>query len=249
MMSTIRNADSPVPLNFAIVQILRWLRKKVSLKTPQYISANPKLSNQTVIGPIQKSQKYSPNPIPKFRSLRFTLPITKFCARFTKSSPMDVDSLISPFSTAEQPTLTDIDSIISLATPVFSSEPNTLQISPPITICGDSHGQLFDVLQLFYLCKTPPSCRYLFLGDYVDRGYYSVELICLLICYKIKYPNDIFLLRGNHETRNANREYGLYAEIQTKYHSLEIYHKLNNLFDLFPFTAVVDDRLFCVHVG
>jgi diadenosine tetraphosphatase ApaH/serine/threonine PP2A family protein phosphatase len=173
----------------------------------------------------------------------------KKSATLRSFAPMDLDALMARLSAAERPTPTEVDQIIALASLLFASEPNTLILSAPITVCGDTHGQLFDVLHLFNISQFPPTCRYLFLGDYVDRGYYSVELLCLLLCYKLKYPSDFFLIRGNHETRNANREYGLYAEIQTKYLSLELYHTINNLFDLLPFTAIVDDRLFCVHGG
>ncbi|XP_047961247.1 serine/threonine-protein phosphatase PP1 isozyme 9-like isoform X2 [Salvia hispanica] len=97
---------------------------------------------------------------------------------------------------------------------IFISEPNLLQLRSPIRICGDIHGQYQDLLRLFEFGGYPPLANYLFLGDYVDRGKQSLETICLLLAYKVRYPDSVYLLRGNHEDAKINRIYGFYDEYE-----------------------------------
>jgi serine/threonine-protein phosphatase PP1 catalytic subunit len=100
---------------------------------------------------------------------------------------------------------TEILAVCSAAHAIFLSQPTLIELSPPVKIVGDVHGQYSDLIRLFEMCGFPPSANYLFLGDYVDRGKQSLETILLLLCYKIKYPENFFLLRGNHECANVTR--------------------------------------------
>ena len=100
---------------------------------------------------------------------------------------------------------TEIVAICQAAREVFLNQPTLIELSPPVKIVGDVHGQYSDLIRLFEMCGFPPAANYLFLGDYVDRGKQSLETILLLLCYKIKYPENFFLLRGNHECANVTR--------------------------------------------
>ena len=99
---------------------------------------------------------------------------------------------------------------------IFLSQPILLELEAPLKICGDIHGQYTDLLRLFEYGGYPPESNYLFLGDYVDRGKQSLETICLLLAYKIKYPENFFMLRGNHECASINRIYGFYDECKRR---------------------------------
>jgi len=90
--------------------------------------------------------------------------------------------------------------------------------------------------------------NYLFLGDYVDRGKQSLEVVCLLFAYKVKYPENFFLLRGNHECAGINRIYGFYDECRRRY-SVKMWKQFCNTFNCLPCTAVIDDKIICMHGG
>ncbi len=104
-------------------------------------------------------------------------------------------------------------------------------------------------MELFVKGGPLPDNQYLFLGDFVDRGYHSVETFLLLLCYKVRFPKRINLLRGNHESRQITQVYGFYDESLRKYGTADVWKNCNEVFDLLPLGAVIDDKIFCVHGG
>jgi serine/threonine-protein phosphatase PP1 catalytic subunit len=132
--------------------------------------------------------------------------------------------------------------LLDRAQPIFESQPMMLELEAPLKICGDIHGQYHDLLRLFEICGFPPEANYLFLGDYVDRGKQSLETICLMLAYKIKFPENFFLLRGNHECASINRIYGFYDEIKRRY-NIKMWRRFTDCFNQLPVTALIDDKI------
>jgi len=141
-----------------------------------------------------------------------------------------------------------IRKLISLATDLFVEEDNILLVDSPVTICGDIHGKFYDMFKLFDNGGDPKETTYLFLGDYVDRGYFSMEVIILLYAYKVYYPKTILLLRGNHECRHLTEFFTFKEECSVKYDE-DIYNHIMDSFDALPLVAIVNKQFFCVHGG
>ena len=127
-------------------------------------------------------------------------------------------------------------------------QPPLLELNAPINICGDIHGQYPDLLRMFEFGRFPPESNYLFLGDYVDRGKQSMECMLLLLCFKIKFPENFFLLRGNHEASQINRIYGFYDECKRRY-NVKLWKLFNDCFNCLPFVAIVEEKIICMHGG
>ncbi|EAU93121.2 serine/threonine-protein phosphatase PP-Z [Coprinopsis cinerea okayama7 len=142
----------------------------------------------------------------------------------------------------------EIVNICQAAREVLLSQPTLIELSPPVKIVGDVHGQYSDLIRLFEMCGFPPAANYLFLGDYVDRGKQSLETILLLLCYKIKYPENFFLLRGNHECANVTRVYGFYDECKRRC-NIKTWKTFIDVFNCLPIAAIVASKIFCVHGG
>ena len=143
----------------------------------------------------------------------------------------------------------DLKQLCEKAKEIFIEESNVQNVSAPVIICGDIHGQIYDLLELFKKGGDIPSSRYVFMGDYVDRGYNGVEVLELLLALKIKYPEHITLLRGNHESRQICFAYGFYEEITRKYGNANAWEYFTDLFDYLPLAALVEGKIFCVHGG
>eukprot|EP00794_Sanderia_malayensis_P008981 gene8981-9939_t len=138
--------------------------------------------------------------------------------------------------------------LCQLSRDLFIKEKTLIEVSAPVNICGDIHGQFGDLLRHFNDAGYPGDYNYLFLGDYVDRGKRSLETICLLLAYKVKFPQNIHLLRGNHECASINRIYGFYDECKRRY-NIKLWKIFTDCFNCLPLVAIVESTIFCVHGG
>lgn len=146
------------------------------------------------------------------------------------------------------PDETTLSSLIDAAIATLHEDPVTLLLTGSFSVVGDLHGDIRTLLRIFATNGYPPQSPYLFLGDYVDRGHYSLEVMTLLCCLKILYPDSIYLLRGNHETRAITKSFGFCKEC-TKKMSKHIYNKFCRLFDELPLVAIINQKVFCSHGG
>mmetsp|Transcript_115296 Transcript_115296/g.200750 ORF Transcript_115296/g.200750 Transcript_115296/m.200750 type:complete len:305 (-) Transcript_115296:304-1218(-) len=142
----------------------------------------------------------------------------------------------------------EIKGLILKSREIFMSQSTLLELEAPIKICGDIHGQYYDLLRLFEYGGFPPEANYLFLGDYVDRGKQSLETIALVLAFKIKYPENFFLLRGNHECASINRIYGFYDECKRRY-NIRLWKTFTDTFNCMPVSAVIDEKIMTMHGG
>jgi len=169
---------------------------------------------------------------------------------------MDVDKLIEKLLAVRgnKPGKTvdlkeeELKFLIDKSLPIIRDQKMLIELEAPLHVCGDIHGQYYDLLRIFDHCGYPGDYNYLFLGDYVDRGKQSLETISLLLCYKIKFPEKVTLLRGNHESSVTNRIYGFYDECKRRY-NVRIWKSFTELFNYLPVAAIIDDKILCMHGG
>ena len=136
--------------------------------------------------------------------------------------------------------------LVAAAEEAVSRSPMLLELEAPIQIVGDIHGQFLDLLRLFDFKGLPPNASYLFLGDYVDRGPSGLECMFLLMALKVKHPDKIHLLRGNHECAAINRIYGFYDECKRRY-DLQLWKSFIVCFNWLPIACLVNERILCMH--
>ena len=164
-------------------------------------------------------------------------------------SSSDLDRQVQQLQRCEYLTESEVRDLCAKAKEILINEANVQRVNAPVTLCGDIHGQFYDLMQLFKVGGNLPETSYLFLGDFVDRGFYSVETFLLLLALKVRYPDRIVLVRGNHESRQITQIYGFYEECLRKYGSANVWRYCTDVFDYLSLAALVEDRLFCVHGG
>mmetsp|Transcript_26768 Transcript_26768/g.23707 ORF Transcript_26768/g.23707 Transcript_26768/m.23707 type:complete len:235 (+) Transcript_26768:61-765(+) len=162
---------------------------------------------------------------------------------------MDIDKCISDLKEGHCLPERTLKQVCDKVTEILAEESNVQPVNAPVNVCGDIHGQFYDVLELFRTGGEMPDSRYIFIGDFVDRGFNSVETLQFLYCLKIKYPGDICLLRGNHESRDTTRAYGFYDESHKKYGNPNAWKYCTDVFDYLPLAAVIEGKILCVHGG
>jgi len=143
----------------------------------------------------------------------------------------------------------EVKRLCSKAREILQKEGNVQPVPLPCTLVGDIHGQWNDLIELFAIGGKPPNTNYVFLGDYVDRGYYSIETVSLIVCLKCRFPTRIHILRGNHESRQITQVYGFYDQCLKYYGTPNVWKYFTDLFDFFPLAMLVDEKIFCVHGG
>ena len=137
--------------------------------------------------------------------------------------------------------------ILDSAIEILQKEPNVVKVKFPATVLGDIHGQFFDLANILEK-KDPQKVNYVCLGDYVDRGGYSIECLTLLLAAKVCYPNQVFLLRGNHESRQCAEHFTFREETLAKYDE-ELFERCLNVFDSLPLVAIISGQYLCMHGG
>jgi len=143
----------------------------------------------------------------------------------------------------------DVKTLCLQARAILEKEQNVHHVKSPVTLVGDIHGQWDDLIELFRIGGTPPNTNYVFLGDYVDRGAYSIETVSLVMALKVCYPSRMHILRGNHESRQTTQVYGFYDQCMRIYGSPNVWKFMTDLFDFLPLAIVVDNKIFSVHGG
>ena len=187
-----------------------------------------------------------------------------------QSSNFDVDQWIVQLKKCEYIKEAEVKALCTRAKEILIEESNVQSVDAPVTviielkviyvqICGDIHGQFYDLMELFQVGGDCPDTNYLFMGDFVDRGFYSVETFLLLLALKVslkwltyekvRYPERITLIRGNHESRQITQVYGFYDECLRKYGSVNVWRYCTEIFDYLALAAIIDTRIFCVHGG
>lgn len=164
-------------------------------------------------------------------------------------SNAELDAWIEQLRRCEYLNEVEVKSLCEKARELLVEESNLQPVSTPVTIAGDIHGQFFDLLELLDTGGPLPDVQYLFMGDFVDRGFNSVETFLLLVSLKVRWPDRVTLIRGNHESRQITQVYGFYDECMRKYGNANVWRYCTEVFDFLALGAIIDSSAFCVHGG
>ena len=159
----------------------------------------------------------------------------------------DLDGFLETLLQCKHLSESNVKRLCEKAKEILSDESNVQPVSCPDSHTGD--GQFHDLMELFRIGGRPPETNFLMMGDYVDRGYYSVETVTLVMCLKVRYRDRVHLLRGNHESRQITQVYGFYDECLRKYGNANVWKYFTDLFDYLPLTCLIENRIFCPHGG
>ncbi|EYB83388.1 hypothetical protein Y032_0336g2880 [Ancylostoma ceylanicum] len=224
----------------------------------QIEKTSEKVENNADDGVDSEIESYMDQMITKIMTARFTKPwLSKQLHRFY-AMQIIVELFFSLSHNAPEVdarlTIEEIHDVTRVAAESFLRQKSLIRLSSdclPVTVVGDLHGQLTDLRKIIDRCGDPSRNTYIFLGDYVDRGTQGLELAILLFAYQIRYPNRVFLLRGNHEDVNTTSTYGFYDECMMKYgrRGEWVYLMLVNAFNHLPLAAVIGGRVLCMHGG
>ncbi|KAK3323421.1 serine/threonine-protein phosphatase PP-X isozyme 2 [Cercophora scortea] len=151
----------------------------------------------------------------------------------------DLDNAIAQLRACRPIPEAQVRELCHKARELLIEEGNVVTVNAPVTICGDIHGQFHDLMELFRVGGDVPDTNYLFMGDFVDRGFYSLESFLLLLCLKVRYPDRMTLIRGNHESRQITTVYGFYDECLRKYGSANVWRYCCDVFDYLALGAIV----------
>ena len=167
------------------------------------------------------------------------------CSKIDPTKPSkDIKNLNFPILN-----MNDIQNICLSSTEIFKNEQSLLKISSPCIIVGDIHGQILDLFRIINDFGLPITRKYLFLGDLIDRGEFSIETVLIVLLMKIIWPNNVFLIRGNHEFRFLSSQGGFLDQIIDLYYGDELYEYFMNTFSYIPFSCLIDGTILCVHGG
>ncbi|KAK4428205.1 Phytochrome-associated serine/threonine-protein phosphatase [Sesamum alatum] len=162
---------------------------------------------------------------------------------------MDLDQWIAKVKDGQHLSEDELQLLCEYVKEILIEESNVQPVNSPVTVCGDIHGQFHDLMKLFQTGGHVPETNYIFMGDFVDRGYNSLEVFTILLLLKARYPANITLLRGNHESRQLTQVYGFYDECQRKYGNANAWRYCTDVFDYLTLSAIIDGTVLCVHGG